>query len=138
MPRSKNYQTYSEAFHKLIEVAVLHRFEITLSSPAAAMRLRGRYYGFLAALEKELAKPDGVPDARRLRNMSMKVKVHAEKGSSVFSAFPSDEDPLNMALNEALAGKPTEGGGSAGGPVGPGQSLMDLIRQEADDSESSS
>jgi hypothetical protein len=101
VPASKNYLTYPEAFHDLIRVAVTKPIKIPNANGPAANKLRGHIYGFIGALKKAAHEKDTPQEIRELYNMSTKVKLTVD-GENFLIAFPRDQDPVAMAITQAL------------------------------------
>lgn len=127
MPRSRNWLVYPEAFHDFLRVAVTKRVEIPLDSETEAKRLLGRLYAFFGALSIEAKLPNGDPEARVLRHLSFKVKLHVE--GSTLVGYPADEEPLARKMSEIL-------GHQADTPLvsdahqGPSPGLLENLKKE--------
>jgi hypothetical protein len=100
MPKSKNYQSYPEAFRDLVRAAAIKPIRIPCDSVKAAEKLRGYVYGFFAALKVAAHDKDTPEEIRLLYNQSTKVKVTFEDSELV--AMPRDMDPIALQIAAAL------------------------------------
>ena len=125
MPRSKNWKTYSEAFHEMLQVGVTRVLVIPCPSEKAAYSLRGSIYAFFGALQSALkdrtTEPEDRELVRTLRNMSTKVKLSIQDNQLIVT--PADEAPKAKLLRNALG----EQTGPATG-AGPSEGLLERLK----------
>lgn len=128
MPRSKNYNTYPEAYRDFVREAAVRPITVQCDSVDEAKKLSGKMYSFHGALKRAIKEPDTPEDIRVLQKMSEKVQYRVEGDRLI--ARPQDMDPTAKLLLKSMG--TTEAPTSADA-MRPSAEFLEALKKGGDD-----